>query len=105
MVKNRRQSSGYIAVALMVVLIVIGFVLISPVLLKQLAGRRATWADVGNIGQAYGGAAALLAAVALIGVAVSVSLQLRAIKIQRISAIRSQHIEIVKLEFDHPLLI
>lgn len=52
-------------------------VLLSPFLVAEAFGAQTTWLDLANIGQAYGGAAALISAFALIGITASLILQRR----------------------------
>jgi Family of unknown function (DUF6082) len=82
---------------------VVALVIVSPILMRLVAGG-AGWTDAGNIGQAYGGAAAILAALAFIGIAVSVVLQWHATEIQRTSVARERQFELARLDFEYPVL-
>src|SRR5207249_17958 len=76
----------------------------SPVVLLPLSATSFDWTRLGDIGQAYGAASAILAGVALIGVALSLLLQSRQHRAETISAARERHLEIVKLALKDPAL-
>ncbi|GIE48645.1 hypothetical protein Ani05nite_21790 [Amorphoplanes nipponensis] len=60
------------------------------------------WTVLGNIGQAYGLASALVSSVALVAVARTLSLQTRLNKISHLQAFRSMQAEVARFSFDHP---
>lgn len=82
----------------------VGLVIASPWLLRAIAGDRSSWSDVGNIGQAYGGAAAILAGMAFVGVLASLWLQWHSAGLQRAAIARERHFELTKLAFEYPIL-
>ncbi|MCW2944413.1 MAG: hypothetical protein JWR24_1130 [Actinoallomurus sp.] len=80
-------------------------VLSSPFYLQWLAGlRKADWTEIGNIGQAYGAASAILSALALLGIAISVTLQVREHFANRIQIVRGQHFRLLELAMENPEL-
>jgi len=79
-------------------------VIASPWLMRWFVGGSSTWIDAANIGQAYGGAAAVLSAFALVGVVISIALQSRAIRLQRTALAKERHFDLVKILIDHPTL-
>jgi hypothetical protein len=77
----------------------------SPFYLQWLAKfKKADWTEIGNIGQAYGAASAVLSALALLGVAVSVILQVREHLANRSQIVRSQHFRLLELAIEKPEL-
>lgn len=60
------------------------------------------WVLLGNIGQAYGAAAAVLSALALAGVAASIRYQVRAIHQQRILASQDKLYDMLRMIIDDP---
>src|SRR5215475_7458026 len=75
----------------------------SPLFFGFLARRTSRWADLANVGQAYGGIAALLSGLAVAGVTISLLLQWRQAHSDRILAVRQRHFELVKLSIEEPL--
>jgi len=70
--------------------IAIGLVLVSPWALKKLASIHGlNWTQLSYVGQAYAAAATLLSSVALAGVALSLVIQNREMKVTREQAVRS----------------
>lgn len=80
-------------------------VLASPLALGYLtdAGER-DWQRLSEIGQTYGAVSALLAAIALGGVAASLALQARSARLEREHAFRSVHLGLVEYALGDPLL-
>lgn len=60
------------------------------------------WIKLGNVGQAYGAASALLSAIALVAVAYSVFLQAKEARASRRQAARGFHHELIRLALDDP---
>ncbi|MEV7629221.1 DUF6082 family protein [Actinoplanes sp. NPDC089786] len=60
------------------------------------------WKTLADIGQTYGGASALISAVALSGVAASIAYQVRAVRQQRHQAVRDQQRELLLLLASDP---
>ncbi|MFC8850407.1 MULTISPECIES: DUF6082 family protein [unclassified Micromonospora] len=81
-------------------------VLLSPLGLLWIGGRPGyDWALLGNVGETYGAASAILAALALIGVATSLVLQGREAKAAREQSIRALHTDLLKMAIDDPELL
>lgn len=83
---------------------VLTLVWVSPLILLTTASfPNVNWSRLSNIGQTYGAISAFLAGLALIGVALSVLLQLRETRFNRLEAGRTRHYELVRLAMEDPL--
>ncbi|GLY83366.1 DUF6082 family protein [Actinoallomurus iriomotensis] len=95
----RKSSAIWMSIAAIAFLAVFA----SPLYLQWLAGfRRANWTEIGNIGQAYGAASAILSALALLGIAMSISLQVREHYANRSQIVRSQQFRLIELALENP---
>src|SRR5215471_21034949 len=75
-----RKTAVYLTF-LVITLGSLALVLISPILLRQLDRIKGIdWSLLSNIGQTYGAASAILSAVALIGISISLLVQVRQAK-------------------------
>lgn len=76
----------------------------SPLLLGYLdaAGGNWDWQRLSAIGETYGAASALLSALAIGGVSLSLVLQARQTNQARTQAARQMHLELVKIAFEEP---
>jgi hypothetical protein len=82
---------------------ILGLVLLSPLLIRQLGTLRGVdWVRLSNIGQTYGAASAILSALALGAVAVSLLVQARQTKVQQVQAVRGFHLELLRTTLDDP---
>ncbi|MEU4438614.1 DUF6082 family protein [Micromonospora chalcea] len=91
---------------LLAVLAMLAAVLLSPVGLYWIGERPGyDWPLLGNVGQAYGAASAILAGLALIGVAASLVVQTREVKTAREQALRGLHTDLLKMAIDDPGLL
>ncbi|MFI1192358.1 DUF6082 family protein [Micromonospora sp. NPDC020750] len=80
--------------------------LLSPLGLLWIGDRPGyDWAMLGNVGETYGAASAVLAALALIGVVTSLVLQAREAKAAREQSIRALHTDLLKMAIDDPELL
>jgi hypothetical protein len=82
---------------------VLGLILLSPLMLRgidSLGG--ADWTRLSEIGQTYGAASAILSALALGGVAVSLFFQARQARAQQIQVVREYYRELVRMTLDNP---
>ncbi|MBB2944122.1 hypothetical protein FB565_003851 [Actinoplanes lutulentus] len=96
------ETGALPVVALFVVLVV---TLGAPLLMVLLADASLPWGRLAEVGEAFGGASALLSAIALSGVVASLLFQQRQIR-QQVADIEGQHhMELVKLAIDNPELI
>ncbi len=81
----------------------LSLVAFSPLLLNQIARSRGlNWQTLGNVGQAYGGASAILAGIALVGIAASLVIQTRQARTERVRLVRERHGELLRLVLDNP---
>lgn len=99
-----RSRRTVLAIGIGATVLVIGMVVASPWLLCLVVGGGSSWTNVGNVGQAYGGAAAILAALAFMGIGVSVVVQWHAADLQRAAIARERHFELTKLSIEHVAL-
>lgn len=83
-------------------LAVVGAVIMSPLLMVRLSSGGLTWRQFADIGQAYGGASALLSAAALCGVVASLLVQRRQVRQELAEMDRQQHIDLMKLAMENP---
>ena len=89
--------------ALVVVICLLALVALSPFALRRVATlREMNWARLSDIGQTYGGVSALLTALALGGVVLSLLYQARDVSIAREQARRASHNELLKIELEDP---
>lgn len=78
-------------------------VIISPLALRWFARVPGiNWASLSNIGQTYGAISALLSALALGGVAISLLYQARDLKTSREQTSRAIHQELMRMEIEDP---
>jgi hypothetical protein len=76
-------------------------VILSPFLLGVLKGFEITdWTRLSEIGQTYGAVSAVLSALALGAVAVSVSVQARQAKASQIQVVRQFHLDLIRTQLD-----
>ncbi|MEX5636273.1 DUF6082 family protein [Parafrankia sp. FMc2] len=89
------------AVALVVVAMIgIGALAAAPLILTAARGQSNDWNELGDIATTYGAAAALLSVLALAGVAVSLVFQARETKASRDQALRSLHVDLLRMAMD-----
>ena len=100
---SARTYVGRMGLAVILVIIVL-VVVLSPFEMGFLVRFRHDWVVLGNVGQAYGGASAVLSAIALIGVAGSLLLQARQHSIDRMAAVRTQQGHIYDVIREDPAL-
>jgi hypothetical protein len=79
-----------------------GLVVVSPLALSALDGGDIDWNRLSNIGETYGAVSAVVAAVALLGVAVSLVIQSREASAARKNARRAHHVELMRMAMDDP---
>jgi Family of unknown function (DUF6082) len=94
---------GLLLALLVVMLAVVSLVLLSPVALAVLnPDGRADWERLANISQTYAAASAVLALLALGGVAASLVFQAREMRMSRSQALRSHHFELLRMAMENP---
>jgi len=86
-------------------IVVVAVVVVSPLLMVRLSDSRLPWSQLADVGQAYGGASALLSAAALCGVGASLLFQRRQVRQELADIDRQQHMELLRLAIDNPELI
>jgi hypothetical protein len=97
-----RKVALYIA-AIAITAGTLAFILFSPLLLNQLTHTSSIdWTRLSNIGQTYGAASAILSGIALIGISLSLLIQSRQAKAERIRITRERHIELLRIVLDAP---
>src|SRR3954452_12211850 len=64
-----------------------------------------SWSELSDVGQAYGGLAAILATLSLGAVAISVFLQARETRTAQEHGARLLHLELVRMSLDDPTLL
>jgi hypothetical protein len=88
---------------IMLTLGILVLVVASPIVLKLVAKiPGVNWTLLSNVGQTYGAISALLSALALGGVVISILYQSRDVRTAREDAARSRHFELLKMEMDNP---
>jgi len=92
-----------LSLLVLVIVILAGLVVISPLALGGLGGLARDWDRLSLIGQTYGAASALLSVIALTGVGASLIFQARENRANREQALRTSHAELMRLAMDDPL--
>lgn len=87
------------------VVVLLAAVLLSPLALGLFTGDGVDWKRASAIGQTYGAASAVLSAIALAGVCVSIILQARANYQARVQAVREMHSDLLKMALDDPAFL
>jgi hypothetical protein len=100
--RGTRRTALTVLLVLTVVLAA-GLVGLSPIALRAFRGGRATWERLSFIGETYGAASALLSALALVGIAITLVLQARDTKVSRDQGQRILHVELLKMAMDNPV--
>jgi hypothetical protein len=93
----------FVVAILLLVIVSMGFVVLSPLVLRVLdIGDEIDWNRLSSIGQTYGAVSAVVAAVALLGVMISLIVQSREVREARRNARRSHHVELMRMAMDDP---
>jgi hypothetical protein len=77
-----------------------GMLATAPFLLLALRGQTDDWQELGDIATTYGAASAFLSVLALTGVAASLVFQARETKASREQALRSLHVDLLRMAMD-----
>ncbi|MEV6033978.1 DUF6082 family protein [Nonomuraea sp. NPDC052116] len=94
--------AGGVAAGLAVLVVLLA----SPFALGRLAGATGVdWASLADVGDAYGSVVALLTAVSLLVLAVSVAFQARTARISSETAVRMLHMEMMRFTIEDPSLL
>ncbi|BBH70950.1 hypothetical protein ACTI_76350 [Actinoplanes sp. OR16] len=100
--RTRFARTSLLLVLLAVVLILVVF---SPLMMRWLSpDGEADWSQLSNVGQAYGGVSAVLSALAICGVGVTLLLQNRQTRAEQLLAIKDRQLEILRLSLEKPEL-
>lgn len=79
----------------------LALVVFSPLALRELVGSfDLNWSNLSNVGQTYSAVSALLTALALGGVVISLLYQAKDVSAARSQAIRTFHFELLRMELD-----
>lgn len=93
----------FLAGILLLVIASMGLVVLSPLALRAFAsGDDVDWKRLNEIGGTYGAVSAVVAAVALLGVMVSLAIQNREVREARKNARRAHHVELMRMAMDDP---
>jgi hypothetical protein len=90
-----RRLRGAVPAVLVVVCLLL--ITVSPALLLLAVQIRLPWSRLGDAGQAYGAASAVLSGLALLGVAVSLVIQQRQNRMTEEQTVRQRHFELIRL--------
>ena len=97
-----RRTTAYL-VTLMVTAGVVSLVLLSPLIFRQFGHIKGiNWAELSNVGQTYGAASAILSAIALLGVSLSLLVQARQARTERVRITRERHMELLQIILEDP---
>jgi hypothetical protein len=89
--------------AFLLVAVVVGVVVLSPLGLEFASSWRSfNWNRLSAIGQSYQAAAALLAALALCALAVSIRLQVRQTRVSQLQAARTMQLDLIRMAIQDP---
>jgi hypothetical protein len=93
-----------VLLAILLLLIVsVGLVVVSPLALDALdSGSQVDWNRLSNIGETYGAVSAIVAAVALLGVMISLVIQGREARAARQNAQRGHLLDLLRMAMDDP---
>lgn len=72
--------------------------------MRPIISRTQDWRELSDVGQAYGGISAILSGLAFCGIASSLLLQWRQVRLTQLLTTRERHFELVKLGLEDPSL-
>ena len=82
---------------------ILALILLSPLLLNAIGkARNINWPLLGNVGQTYGAASAILSGIALIGISLSLVLQMRQTRTERIRLVRERQTQLLGIVLENP---
>jgi hypothetical protein len=99
------RKFGRPALLALVTVLLLGMILVatvSPAILNALYDGEHDYSQASNIGQAYGAASAMLAALALAVVSASLVMQYNQFRHERIQVIHQRTEDLIKLAIEHP---
>jgi hypothetical protein len=86
-----------LVVGLLAALAVLGLVVASPVWMGWIRRRSTDWAQLADVGQAYGGVSAILSAFALCAVAFSILVQRLQLRTAALDLDRRRHLDLIQI--------
>jgi Family of unknown function (DUF6082) len=89
----------------LVLMAIVGLVILSPLALAEIARFRSDWSQLSNIGQTYGAISAILSALALGGILISLQYQARDSRNSHEQITRTFQFDLIKLELEDPSLM
>ena len=99
---GRRIGFRTLALSLVIFVIAMAGLAVSPMILESVYPAGQDHAKIGNLGQAYGAASAMIAGLALFVVAASVYVQHRQLKAMEIQSLAEFNEELVSLAMENP---
>jgi hypothetical protein len=97
------RRTGLTILLVLIAVVAAALVGLTPVALTVFRGDKTNWERLSYIGQTYGAASALLSALALVGIAVTLVLQARDTKVSREQGQRILHVDLLKMAMENPL--
>lgn len=85
-------------------LIFVTAIILSPILMQGVLARNPDLAQLSSIGQAYGGVSAVLSGLAFLGIAISLILQRKEMRVSQLVTARERHFELIKIVLERPEL-
>ncbi len=97
------NRTAFVALRVCITIAISTLVITSPLAPRAIALiPNISWPELSNIGQTYGAVSALLAALALVGVATSVLTQNHELRHSSWESGRARHLEITRMALDDP---
>ena len=90
-ISGRFRGSSRLLLVASTVILAAGVVACAPFFLVEVASVPLPWSRLGDVGDAYGGASALLSAAALCGIGISLIYQQKQLKQELIGIDRQRH--------------
>jgi Family of unknown function (DUF6082) len=86
--------------------VILALITLSPLALEFIAtNRQVDWTELGNVGQAYGAISAILSALALVAVSISLGLQAKESMANRRQVHRNIHMKLAEMAMNDPILM
>jgi hypothetical protein len=106
---STKSERSRLLLVLVIILAVLGgaaLTALSPLALREMTHlSNIDWEQLSYVGQTYGAASALLSALALTGIALSLTLQAREIRIARNDSGRNHHFRLMEMAMTNPELL
>jgi hypothetical protein len=98
----RTRKTLWAATVVSIIVAVLVGTAYSPFLLNVIFHRKANWSLLSDIGRSYGAASAVIGGFALAGVAISLLLQARESRLNRIRAVRDRQLDLLRIALENP---